>query len=283
MRNIVDAIIEVINDPKHKLKEYSIAHNRANQMGEALEEYVKDVFAGTVGVDDVNERNKKINEEFCYTGNPNNPPDAMLKGGREAIEVKKIESPNAALALNSSCPKDKLYVDSTMINKACRSCEEWTERDMIYAVGVINGDDLEALAFVYGEDYCASKDTYDRIRTTIKNGVQSIHGVEFAETNELGRVNRVDPLGITYLRVIGMWHIENPFTVFSYIYKRDKNKSFHLMAIINEEKVKALPNFVQLEQLASATEGLEIKDADIKDPNNPAVLKKVKLIQYSIG
>ena len=30
----------------------------------------------------------------------------------------------------------------------------------------------------------------------------------FAETKELGRVNQVDPLGITNLRIRGMWQIE---------------------------------------------------------------------------
>lgn len=55
---------------------------------------------------DLNVRNRLISETFCYLGNPNNPPDSMLKNGGDAIEVKKIEAPNAALALNSSYPKE---------------------------------------------------------------------------------------------------------------------------------------------------------------------------------
>ena len=204
MSNIINAIIEIVKAPKHKLKEYSTSHNRANQMGAALEDYIKDIFAGTVGECDIKVRNRKINEVFAYLGNQNNPPDSMLKDGGAAIEVKKIESPNSALALNSSYPKAKLFSGSTMISAACRDCEKWTERDMIYAVGVLNGDNLCSMAMVYGEDYCADKETYERIRGAIKTGVGQIQGIEFAETNELGRVNRVDPLGITYLRVRGM-------------------------------------------------------------------------------
>lgn len=282
MRNIVDAIIEVVKSPKYELEAYSISHNRANQMGAALEDYIKDIFAGTVDETDLNVRNRLISETFCYLGNPNNPPDSMLKNGGDAIEVKKIEAPNAALALNSSYPKAKLYSDSKMISSACKNCEEWSVRDMIYAVGVLNNDKLKSLALVYGIDYCAAEETYARIKSTIKTGVESIPNVEFAETNELGRVNRVDPLGITYLRVRGMWHIENPFTVFRYIYQRDNNKDFNLMAIINTDKVEKLDNSSQLETLVESHEGLNITDAQIKDPNNPATLRNVKLITYTI-
>ena len=241
-RNIIDAIIEIVESPQYKLQEYSTSHNRANSMGEALEEYIKDAFAGTIGERDDAIRNKKLNQTFSYLGNQNNPPDSMLKNCGDAIEVKKIESPNAALALNSSYPKAKLFSDSTMISNECRECEEWTSRDMIYAVGVLSGNDLKSLALVYGSEYCANKDVYEKIRTAIKDGVESIEGIEFAETSELGRVNRVDPLGITYLRVRGMWHIENPFVTFKYIYKRKEEKKFTLMAIINEEKFNYFPN-----------------------------------------
>ena len=281
MSNIINAIIEVVKAPKHKLKEYSTSHNRANQMGAALEDYVKDIFAGTVDESDIKVRNRKISEVFAYLGNQNNPPDSMLKNGGAAIEVKKIESPNSALALNSSYPKAKLFSDSTMISAACRDCEEWTERDMIYAVGVLNGDNLRSLALVYGEDYCADKKTYERIRAAIKTGVEQIQCLEFAETNELGRVNRVDPLGITYLRVRGMWHIENPFKVFDYLYERDNTMDFNFMAIINEDKLASLDNFAELEQLAETTPALIISDEEIKDPNNPCNLRKVKLITFT--
>ncbi|MEG1564382.1 MAG: NgoPII family restriction endonuclease, partial [Bacteroides sp.] len=219
MGNIIDAICEVIKSPMHQLDSYAKSHNRVNSMGEALEEYIKDVFSGTVNESNFKKRDQLISESFSYLGNQNNPPDSMLINGGDAIEVKKIESPNSALALNSSYPKAKIYANSSMINQTCRDCEDWSIRDIIYAVGVVDGKNLNSLAFIYGMDYCADKDVYERIKLTIKNGVESITDVEFAETKELGRVNRVDPLGITYLRVRGMWHIENPFKVFENIYK----------------------------------------------------------------
>lgn len=283
MSNIINAIINLVTDPKIKLREYSAGHNRANDMGKGLEEYIKDLFAGTVNETNEQIRNTALSNVFSYLGNQNNPPDAMLRGG-DAIEVKKIESNNSSLALNSSYPKAKLFSDSSMISAACKSCEKWSVKDMIYAVGIVpNGSGvLSSLAMVYGDDYCADKTVYEKIKTTIKNGVQSIPNVEFAETNELGRVNRVDPLGITYIRVRGMWGIENPFTVFDYLFKRDLSKKFNFMCIINEDKWNTLDNAPELLALLGKISGLAITDGQIKSPNNPAQLKNVKLITFVV-
>lgn len=279
--NIIKAIINLVKNPVIELKEYSDSHNRANSMGEALEEYVKDIFADTVNETDEIVRNRKISECFSYLGNQNNPPDSIIRDG-DAIEVKKIESKGASLALNSSYPKAKLFADSKMITDACRSCEEWEEKDIIYVVGVVNRNKLSGLSMVYGIDYAASEEIYTRIKTVITDGVNSIPDVEFAETNELGRVNRVDPLGITYLRIRGMWGIENPLKVFNYIYSRDESKDFNFMALINQEKYDILEHTEQLEKLAKQVTGLNILNVEIKVPDNPANLKKAKLITFTV-
>lgn len=281
MSNIINAIIQLVEHPKFELRKYSENHNRANNMGEALEEYIKDIFAGTVNEMDENIRNNKLSEVFSYLGNQNNPPDSMLRGG-DAIEVKKIESNDSPLALNSSYPKAKLFANSPMINKACKTCEDWTIKDMIYAVGVVDDNNIKSLAFVYGDDYCAEKSVYEQIKNIIKTGVERISSVEFAETKELGRVNRVDPLGITYLRVRGMWGIENPFSVFNYLYKRDHSRQFNFMALINNEKYYSFDNYLILENLYGNIKGFEIADVKIKNPNNPAQLKAAKLITFTI-
>lgn len=279
--NILRAIINLVKTPKYELKEFYTNHNRANSMGDALEEYIKDIFAGTYTITDEQKRLKMISESFSYLGNNSNPPDAMLKNG-DAIEVKKIENNNSSLALNSSYPKHKLYADSPMISIHCKDAEDWNEKDIIYAVGVVDNNKLLNLSFVYGLDYCASEETYTKIKTKIKDGVEAIPGVEFAETRELGRVNKVDPLGITYLRVRGMWEIENPWTVFKYVYEKDLNSEFNFFAIVNEEKYsefnkedrKEFEDFVNNSDLSM----IKIK---IKNPDNPAILKNAYLITYS--
>lgn len=105
---------------------------------------------------------------------------------------------------------------------------------------------------------------------------------EYSDSKELGRVNRVDPLGITSLRIRGMWTIENPFTVFDYLYRRDVNKKFNFFAIIGENKAASLKNFGDLEKLQQEKKGFCISNAQIKSPDNPAILRNVKLITYSL-
>ena len=280
-KNIIDAIINIVKNPILELKEYSISHNRANSMGEALEEYIKDVFSGTLFEKDENKRMEIISEVFSYLGNTNNPPDSILRGG-DAIEVKKIENKSSSLALNSSYPKAKLYSNSSMITDACRSCEKWEEKDIIYTIGTCEKNKLTSLIFVYGEDYAAENKIYENVKNKIKLGIETINGLEFSETNEIGRVNRVDPLGITYFRIRGMWGIENPVKVFDYIYKRDDSKQFNFMALINEDKYLSFSNTKELEDLEKENKNLEIKDVRIKNPNNPAQLKKAKLLTFKI-
>lgn len=280
-KNIIDAIINIVKNPILELKEYSISHNRANSMGEALEEYIKDVFSGTLFENDKNKRMEIISEVFSYLGNTNNPPDSILRGG-DAIEVKKIENKTSSLALNSSYPKAKLYSNSSMITDACRNCEEWKEKDIIYAIGTCEKNKLTSLIFVYGEDYAAENKIYENVKNKIKLGIETINGLEFSETNEIGRVNRVDPLGITYFRIRGMWGIENPIKVFDYIYERDNTKQFNFMALINEDKYNSFLNREELENLEKENKYLETKNVKIKNPNNPAQLRSAKLITFKI-
>lgn len=129
MKNIIDAIINLVKNPKVELVRHYASVNRANNMGDALEEYVKDLYAGTIDEIDENVRIHKISDVFSYLGNASNPPDSMLRNGGDAIEVKKLQS-MGDLALNSSHPKRKLRIDNPKINQHCRNCEEWNERDM---------------------------------------------------------------------------------------------------------------------------------------------------------
>lgn len=277
--NIIRAIINLVSNPITEIMSFYNSKNRANSMGEALEEYVKDIFAGTVLETDESIRNRKISECFSYLGNQNNPPDSIVKGG-DAIEVKKIETKGSSLALNSSYPKAKILANSTMITQACRECEDWDEKDLIYIVGVVKNNVMSELCMVYGIDYAASEEVYTKIKDVISDGINSIGNVELAETKELGRVNRVDPLGITYLRIRGMWGIENPMKVFSYVYQRDESKDFNFMALINTDKYDRLKNTEELEKLLGVVEGLNIEDVEIKNPDNPAQLKRAKLITF---
>lgn len=280
MATVIDAIQNLVRNPRTMLGQEYKTHNRANHMGEALEEYVKDLFAGSFNVSAL-ERMEAHEQTFSYLGNNSNPPDAMLRNG-DAIEVKKTESLDAPLALNSSHPKHKLRSDNPMISEACRDAEDWQEKDILYIVGNVFNGQLRHLAMVYGLDYCASDACYQRLKETIKTGVNAIENVEFAESRELGRVNRVDPLGITYLRIRGMWGIENPWIVFNYIYQRDMRKKLNFMCLINDQKWKTLHQPERLISLSRIDPRLKISDVKIHDPNNPARLNGARLITFTI-
>lgn len=278
MNNLIYAIQNLILLDDFGVKTFNNNRNRVNSIGDALEVFIKDLFADSLNCNE-KDRIKKISKTFSYLGNNSNPPDAMLKGG-DAIEIKKIESDNSALALNSSYPKHTLKSDSPMISKACKDAEKWKEKDIIYVVGVVKNNVLTSLAFVYGIDYCATEECYLKIKNTIKNGVEQIQGIEFTETKELGHINKVDPLEITYMRVRGMWGIENPWKVFDYVYKRDMTKDFNFMCIINDKKWKEFNNTDELIKLSKKVENFKIDDVKIKNPDNPAKLVSAKLITY---
>ena len=288
MANIIDAVINLVLSPEHDLREYYNYRNRANSAGESLEEYVKDLFAGTLGFPEGQARLEKIEKIFSYLGNDSNPPDALLRGG-DAIEVKKVSKIFSEIQLNSSHPKSKLFSDSTMVTAACRTAEKepWIEKDLLYIVGAVtNGSKrryglLRSLFMVYGIDYAATEETYLRVKRTVQEGIGEIPGIQFAPTKELGRVNRVDPLGITLLRVRGMWIIQNPWVVFNYLVEPLEDKEFNFCAIINREKYDSFENRYQIEDLAGTIPSLLITDGKIKNPDNPAELKEAKIIRYS--
>ena len=278
MTNILEAVYNIVNQNNFKIRALYSGRNRANSMGEALEKYIKDAFANTFDLESETERMKVYNQKFSWLGSQNNPPDIMIKGG-DAIEVKKTQSAKSSLALNSSYPKADLRHTSPMITKECKECEEWIVKDLIYCVGHTTDTELKSLWVVYGNIFAAKHETYQRIKDTISDGIKTIPDVVFSETKELGRVNQVDPLGITNLRIRGMWQIENPRKVFDYLYKSE-NKEFELVCIIPIEKYNSFSKESRNKIEGIKVKGFDILEVEVKDPNNPAKLIKCKLITY---
>jgi hypothetical protein len=277
--NLLIALANIIENPITDLVAHYQGSNRANNMGAALETYIKDIFCHSI-----NQTNDIVHSDFfSYLGNQNNPPDMVIRDG-DAIEVKKIENPTSALALNSSYPKDKLHYDDSRITDYCRQCDfpnSWQEKDIIYVIGVApkNSNKLSALWFVYGTCYAADRRIYKRVADKISQGIEEIPDVEFIETNELAKVKKVDPLGITDLRVRGMWHIDNPLKVFKEFVSSNKS-SFNVHAILLKDKYDAFPpaDISRLENLQNPN--LSISNIKIKSPNNPAQRLEAKLISY---
>lgn len=280
MSNILTAIKAIVENSSTNVVESSPnkSQNRATQMGDAFEDYVKNAFANCLG-QDIESIQEAHSQTFSYLGNRTNPPDAMLKGS-DAIEIKKIAAIHTSqLQLNSSYPKNKLHSDNPKICKQCCDSEVWKEKDMLYVVGQVDGQELQNIFFVYGDLYCDSRETYEKVENTIKDGLKSLDGVELAETNELGRVNKVDHLGISDLRIRGMWLIKSPFLHFDYLTKDITNYTFKLVAIIPTNKYNSLTNVDEFEEFCKQ-KGVNISDKKIKNPQNPANLIESKLITY---
>ncbi len=175
--NLLKAIknLFLIKEKTLVFKQGYISKNRINSVGESLEEFIKDLFCNSFNEPDT-ERYKTHSKYFSYLGAKNSPPDIILRKS-DAIEVKKIESTNASIALNSSYPKDRLYSDSTLIQEDCRNCEgtHWDEKDFLYVIGCVKDNKLLSLWFVYGDCYAASKQTYERISDKISSGARILN------------------------------------------------------------------------------------------------------------
>jgi hypothetical protein len=281
MSNLLKALKLIIDHPIIQVKNYYTGRNRANSVGEALETYVKDIFANSFNLSEI-ERIEKLNEVFSYLGNQNNPPDIILRNG-DAIETKKVQSGNSDLALNSSFPKAQLFANDLLLKDEARNGEKWEAKDIIYVIGHTSDTDIKHIWFVYGDCFAAKKEVYERIKTTIADGIKSIPDVEFAKTNELGRVNRVDPLGITNLRIRGMWTLQNPSKVFSYLDCIDTNSKFQINCILRTEKFDSFPKEDRDNLINLKKENYFLKDVKIKNPNNPAQLLDCKLITFKVN
>ena len=278
MTNLLHAIRNIIEHENFEIRALYKGRNRANSMGEALESYIKDAFANTLEEENVLVRMQAYNLLFSWLGSKNNPPDLMMRGG-DAVEVKKTQKANNPISLNSSYPKADLRTDNPMLTEDSKKCESWTQKDLIYAVGHVSDTRLHSLWFVYGHIYAAQPATYQRIKTTISAGITSISDVEFSETKELGRINRVDSLGIASLRIRGMWQILNPRKVFDYLHQ-PTNHRFELVTIIPTEKYLSFPEESRQRVENIERDNFKIDDVKVQNPNNPVDLIDCKLIRF---
>lgn len=280
MTNVLDAIYNISILKNLEVEEVIGGGNRVINLGEGLESFIKNAFANTFEYTDKKEIILKFNEVFSYEGSKRMPPDLMIRGG-DAIEVKKVETLNAELQLNSSYPKAKLFSDSKLINKHCKNCEIWTEKDIIYTIGHVlkKTKKLSSIWFVYGSIYAADAAVYNSLKDTLTESLENTNGINFSPTNEIGRVNYVDPLKITNLRIRGMWLLKTPYKVFDYVHRHSDEMNFQCVAIIPKSKYDSFNE--ESRNRVEALETIAIFDDKVQNPNNPADLIDCKIIRYN--
>ena len=87
-------------------------------------------------------------------------------------------------------------------------------------------------------------------------------------------------MGITDLRIRGMWHIENPNKIFDYLYDYDESKSFQLIALMRKEKYNSMPKNDR--EIIENMDNIKVRDIKIKNPNNPVVLIDGVILVFAI-
>ena len=273
IKNLSDYDMTVLYPPKSQM----VTTNRIQNVGNALEAFIKDAFSNSF--DKINKIDYH-SKHFSYVGNANNPPDSMLKGG-DAIEVKKKGSHGGTIQLNSSFPKDKLHSHDSLITSECKSCEDWTDKDMLYAIGIIKDKEtlLRSLLLIYGDCFSAKEEVYLKVKNTLVDTVKSLPDSE--ETNELGRIKNIDPLGITELRVRGMWILKSPYKIFEDIFKyKPNNQDFSLISLMTKEKFDSFPKDDR-DAILNDDE-IICEDVKILNPNNPIKQIDAIYIRYDV-
>jgi len=269
MSNILKAIITITENFDQKIDAIHFENNRANSVGEGLELFVATSFC------DFKKEEATLDSVFSYRGAKNNPPDFILKNS-DAIEVKKISTDTTQIQLNSSHPKDKIYVNDPKMTQSARDCEKWHSKDLLYIVGKLDKSHLANIWLVYGDCFVADKQIYKNIEKPIKNVISSLGNTSL--TKELGRLNNVDTLKVSSLRVRGMWLLQNPSNIFSNSIPSLKETNYKLVSIISLDKYNNFPkdDIKTIENNKS----LKIEDIKIPNPNNPAMKIAVKLILW---
>ena len=159
MTNILKAIQNLIVGHDVHVGEVRESNNRANSLGEAFEVYIKNVFAGAFGLTGTAYQ-ECIGKAFSYQGSASKPPDLMIRGG-DAIEIKKLQTRDSQIQLNSSFPKNKLHADDSRVSAEAKKAEDWTEKDILYVVGNVDAKSkaVRSMWWIYGDcliDECAN-------------------------------------------------------------------------------------------------------------------------------
>ena len=278
--NTLRAFRHIIENPNATINPAKISSNRINNVGDALEGFIKDAYANLLDSSLADfEKDCIYSQAFSWLGNSGNPPDSILRDG-DGIEVKKIQTLSSSIALNSSAPKSKLYANDARVATGAKLAENWVEKDIVYAIGSVPTQELKRLWLIYGDCYAASKEVYDRLSNAIAAGVRQLPDIQFQKTNELGRVNKVDPLGITDLRVRGMWHIDNPSRLYAHLVNNSSNRQFYLL--MREQKYQSFPAKDRLALECIKVNGYSNTIINIRNPDNPAQLVKARFIKYEV-
>jgi hypothetical protein len=216
--------------------------------GKPFEIFAKNMFAGSLGALS-SHVDAAWQKTFSWLGSDNAPPDFMIWNG-DAVEVK-VHGSTTQIQLNSSPPKRSLKATDTRI-----------EKDFVYFIGKANAEYVEAVWLIDGRCIAAESSVYDVLFDKLKATVKELGG---EPGNEIGRLNKVDPLKATSLRVRGMWLLDHPAKVFKDFFVKPQDQVFVLNALISKTKWDEYPKELINDLEALAVHGLNIKHIELPD------------------
>jgi hypothetical protein len=275
--NVLQALKHLIDNKYSLIDQTSNGLRRANTAGDSLEGYIKDAFAGSMEAKNAVTRELAWNKTFSYQGSANNPPDAMIWGG-VAIETKKISGYTGDLALNSSHPKSKLRKDDSKISESAKIAEEWTEKDLVYAIGTVKGGHLKRLWLIYGDCLAADASFYSRTQEILSKLINESSGLTLAETNEIANIRQIDPLNRSKLRIRGMWSLKNPNSAFKDLTSLESSTQFYVM--LRETTYLKLPEADRNMLESMKVSALQNRIVNIPDPDDSSREIEARFISY---
>ena len=274
--NVINALINLYNLKDFENNETSNTGNTLNDVGAKLETYIKKLFI------DKNDKDYPNNalDYFSYEGNQKNPPDFMLREG-DAFEVKKLEAVSSDIPLNSSFPKETLKFDDPKLTKKCRNSElvSWKEKDIFYIIGYQKDKLLKHVFFIQGSCFACSYDYYNQIFQNLKKHIEKGDFI-LSDTDEIARLNNIDPLSHTDFRVRPMFILRNPFKIFEFC-KINKTSDLNVFCIMTSDKYFSFQKDVL--KLLERENDIKIQDKNITSPMNKNNIIKCKYIHFHLG
>ena len=288
--NVLIALRNILKHNSTRLTPIFTSNGSANQVGDNLEYFIKDMFCdAALQYTYADQKEKEYKKLLSWTGDSSHFPDLIVQGG-VGVESKKVnDNSYSTIPLNSSYPKDYITRNSQNYPKDSLYYEpdvDWKRKPIIYAVGNLNTKNLNkkykliSLWFAYGNTMVPNNDYYKKIINGIRSSIKEANSdIKLIDSKELARAHGVDKLGRTNLRVRGMYELEHPAKIFEkYIsdIKVPLNKSKVYVVMLDSELRNIISDMDtewqslsdELDQFKAIGNLIE-KKINIPDPNNP--------------
>lgn len=283
--NILTAIKNISVFKNTNLNDYfkDYSSSQINTPRQQIEYYVRDAISGSLTLGKKEKSAEQYKKTFSYIGTKNKPPDLIIKGG-DTIVIRTNSRSKGSLTFSNSPPKDRLNWNDPWVLRDRRTVGsgQWNSKDIFYVNGWIDRKQLKYLYFVQGRCYIPEGNVYTKKINGIKTNIEKYlasEGLQVNNTIGLGKVSNMDPLGITNLRINGIWKVKSPLKTFSDLYSYDRRQRFTLIALMLKNKFESFPR-KDIESI-KADKKIKLKDVKIKNPNNPVQKIEAKLITTS--